>query len=169
MEKTTNAKTAEQNDSGLGGKYLTFVLAGEAYGLEILRVREIIGIMEITAVPRTPKFVRGVVNLRGKVIPVIDLRTKFDMPTAEATDQTCIIVVDVDQVEMGIIVDQVSEVLDIDGGEIENAPNFGAAVDTDFILGMGKAGGRVIILLDIVKVLTRSVVKEMASLVEASA
>lgn len=138
----------------LGGKYLTFVLAEEEYGLEILKVREIIGMMDITAVPRTPDFVRGVINLRGKVIPVVDLRCKFGMPTTEATDETCIIVVDVGNVEMGIIVDKVSEVLDIVSEDIEPPPQFGVSVDTDFILGMGKANNRVTILLDISKVLT---------------
>jgi len=138
----------------LGGKYLTFVLLEEEYGLEILKVREIIGMMDITAVPRTPDFVRGVVNLRGKVIPVIDLRSKFGMETAEATEETCIIVVDVGNVEMGIIVDKVSEVLDIASEDIEPPPQFGVSVDTDFILGMGKTNNRVTILLDISKVLT---------------
>jgi purine-binding chemotaxis protein CheW len=135
------------------GKYLTFSLAGEEYGLEILKVREIIGMMDITAVPRTPPFIKGVINLRGKVIPVVDLRLKFGMPEAQTTDETCIIVVQVGQVEMGILVDNVSEVLDIQGQDIEDAPTFGTDVNTDFILGMGKANGKVTILLDIGKVL----------------
>lgn len=149
-----------QQGRPLGGKYLTFGLADEQYGLEILRVREIIGVMDITAVPRMPDFVRGVINLRGKVIPVIDLRRKFGLPSAEATEQTCIIVVDVGAVEMGIIVDRVLEVLDIASEEIEPPPSFGVAVDTDFILGMGKAKGAVTILLDICRVLSRD---ELAS------
>jgi purine-binding chemotaxis protein CheW len=136
------------------GKYLTFVLAAEVYGLEILKVREIIGMMDITAVPRTPAFVKGVINLRGKVIPVVDLRSKFGMPIAEKTDETCIIVVDVAGVEMGTMVDKVSEVLNIAEKDIEDAPSFGVNVDTGFILGMGKAAGKVTILLDIAKVLT---------------
>ena len=136
------------------GKYLTFVLASEEYGLEILKVREIIGVMDITAVPRTPDFVKGVINLRGKVIPVIDLRLKFGMTEAERTEQTCIIVVDIGGVEMGTIVDQVSEVLDISADDIEDAPSFGTDVDTDFIRGMGKTDQRVTILLDISKVLS---------------
>ena len=146
------------------GKYLTFVLAEEEYGLEILKVREIIGAMDITSVPSTPDYVKGVINLRGKVIPVIDLRLKFSMPEAERTDQTCIIVVDVDNVEMGIIVDEVSEVLDIDGDQIEDSPEFGGSVDTEFILGMGKAGDSVKILLDIDKVLAGSGFSEIAGL-----
>ena len=137
----------------LAGKYLTFVLAEEEYGIEILKVREIIGMMIITAVPRTPEYVKGVVNLRGKVIPVIDLRLNFGMEAGAATEQTCIIVVDVEGVEMGVMVDRVSEVLDIADEEIEDAPAFGEAIHTDFILGMGKAGERVTILLDIGEVL----------------
>jgi len=135
------------------GKYLTFVLDTEEYGLEILKVREIMGVMEITTVPRTPHHVKGVINLRGKVIPVVDLRLKFSMPEADHTEQTCIIVVQVNEVEMGIIVDEVREVLDIPAESIEDAPSFGASVATDFILGMGKTGNRVTILLDISKVL----------------
>lgn len=139
------------------GKYLTFALSQEEYGLEILKVREIIGYMEITAVPQTPSHVRGVINLRGQVIPVVDLRSKFGMETAEVTEQTCIIVVEITQAgrkaNTGIIVDRVQEVLDIAGQDIEDAPQFGAAVNTDFILGMAKVGDSVKILLDIDKVL----------------
>ncbi|KKL28772.1 hypothetical protein LCGC14_2371790 [marine sediment metagenome] len=148
------------------GKYLTFALGPEEYGLEILKVREIIGIMDIAEVPRTPDFVKGVINLRGKVIPVIDLRLKFQMETIEQTEETCIIVVDVDGVEMGIIVDKVSEVLDIAGEEIEEPPSFGANVDTDFILGMGKAQERVTILLDIGKVLSSMEVAELQAVAQ---
>ena len=143
----------QQEQSTRAGKYLTFALADEEYGLEILKVREIISMSEITSVPKTPQFVKGVINLRGKVIPVVDLRLKFSMDEAPYTDETCIIVVDVNGVEMGIIVDHVSEVLDISAGDIEDAPEFGASVNIDFILGMGKAEGRVTILLDISKVI----------------
>jgi purine-binding chemotaxis protein CheW len=151
------AVEASAGQASKAGKYLTFVLAGEEYGLEILKVREIIGLMSITAVPRTPEFVKGVINLRGKVIPVIDLRLKFAMDEAEHTEETCIIVVQVDSIEVGVLVDKVSEVLDIDGGDIEDAPSFGTEVDTEFILGMGKANDRVTILLDIARVLTQDV------------
>jgi purine-binding chemotaxis protein CheW len=137
----------------LGGKYLTFLLDGEEYGLEILKVREIIGIMDITKVPQTPDFVQGVINLRGKVIPVIDLRAKFGLKRTEYNDQTCIIVVDVGML-MGIIVDTVQEVHHIPAANIEPPPSLGAAVDTTFILGMGKVKEDVKILLDIDKVLT---------------
>jgi len=139
------------------GKYLTFALANEEYGLEILKVREIIGYMDITAVPQTPVYVKGVINLRGQVIPVIDLRAKFGMETAKITEETCIIVVETTQdnhnISTGIVVDHVSEVLDIAGEDIEESPQFGSTVNTDFILGMGKIGDSVKILLDIDEVL----------------
>ena len=139
------------------GKYLTFALGPEEYGLEILKVREIIGYMEITAVPQTPQYVKGVINLRGQVIPVIDLRTNFGMNTAEVTEETCIIVVEISnssrKFNTGIVVDRVQEVLDIAGEDIEGTPEFGSAVNTDFILGMGKIGDSVKILLDIDRVL----------------
>lgn len=151
---TELAPPTEAQGRQLGGKYLTFGLADEEYGLEILKVREINGMMDITAVPRTPDFIQGVINLRGKVIPVVDLRLKFGMSAIEPTEQTCIIVVDVGRVEMGIIVDKVSEVLNIAGEDIEPPPTFGVSVDTDFILGMGKANSKVTILLDISRVLT---------------
>jgi purine-binding chemotaxis protein CheW len=136
-----------------GGKYLTFKLDEEDYGVEILKVREIIGVMDITAVPRMPTYMKGVINLRGMVIPVVDLRLKFELAEIEHTEQTCIIVVDVGR-EIGIIVDTVSEVLDIDGTHIEPPPSMGGAADTSFILGMGKVSETVKILLDIDKVLT---------------
>jgi len=150
------------------GKYLTFGLAEEEYGLEILKVREIIGMMDITAVPRTPDFIKGVINLRGKVIPVIELRLKFGFETVKQTDETCVIVVDVNGMEMGIMVDRVSEVLDIAEADIEDAPSFGANVDTEFILGMGKAEGKVTILLDIAKVLNSTDAAALSQATEAS-
>ncbi len=157
----TEQATENQVQSSKAGKYLTFGLNDEQYGLEILKVREIIGLMDITSVPRTPQYVKGVINLRGSVIPIVDLRLKFGMPEAEPTEQTCVIVVDVHGTEMGIIVDQVSEVLDIMADQIEESPSFGASVNTDFILGMGKAGDKVTILLNICKVLSS---EEVASI-----
>lgn len=149
-----------------GGKYLTFALGREEYGLEILKVREIIGIMEITAVPRTPAHVKGVINLRGQVISVIDLRSRFAMEAVEKTDQTCIIVVEIQsgqrRLNTGIVVDRVSEVLDIAGEQIEDAPSFGTSVDSSFILGMGKIGQNVKILLDIDSVLGSSEIEKLA-------
>jgi purine-binding chemotaxis protein CheW len=155
MKMSAESTLQQEQIRQKAGKYLTFVLAGEEYGLEILKVREIIGMMDITAVPRTPEFVKGVINLRGKVIPVVDLRLKFGMQQADQTAETCIIVVYVGDMEMGILVDKVSEVLDISGEDIEEAPSFGVNVDTEFILGIGKAGGKVTILLDIGRVLTK--------------
>lgn len=134
-------------------KYLTFVLGKEEYGLEILRVKEIIGLMSITKVPKMPFFVRGIINLRGTVIPVIDLRLKFGMPEIQDTEETCIIVVDLGKCLVGVVVDKVSEVLDIEDTEIDETPSFGVDVDTTFILGIGKTKERVVILLDIAKVL----------------
>ena len=157
---STATEQIEQVNKALldkAGKYLTFALGPEEYGLEILKVREIIGYMEITAVPQTPHHVKGVINLRGQVIPVIDLRAKFGMETAEITEESCIIVVEISQgkrnFSTGIVVDHVQEVLDIDGQDIEEALQFGSSVDTSFILGMGKIGDSVKILLDIDKVL----------------
>lgn len=149
-------KTEVMEDSYAGriGKYLTFALGDEEYGLEILKVREIIGLMEITRVPRMPSYIRGVINLRGKVIPVIDLRRKFSMEEAEDTLETCVIVVFLGDMLMGVIVDRVSEVLDLPGEDIEETPDFGISIDTQFILGVGKSGETVIMLLDIDKVLT---------------
>ena len=139
------------------GKYLTFALGAEEYGLEILKVREIMGYMEITTVPQTPAYVKGVINLRGQVIPVVDLRAKFGMETIEVTVETCIVVVEISQdncnFSTGVVVDHVEEVLDIAGEDIEEAPQFGSDVNTDFILGMGKIGDSVKILLDIDMVL----------------
>ena len=139
------------------GKYLTFSLAGEEYGIGILKVKEIIGMMNITPVPQTPAFVKGVINLRGKVIPVVDLRLRFALEAAAYTERTCIIVVEIrghsGAVPMGIVVDAVSEVLNIRAVDIENTPCFGVKLDTDFILGMAKTDGGVKILLDIDRVL----------------
>jgi len=159
--KAVSALGAGQTDEA--GKYLTFKLANEEYGLEILKIREIIGLMNITAVPQMPQYMKGVINLRGKVIPVIDLRLKFGLPEAEHTELTCIIVVDVGR-EIGILVDTVSEVLDVAGENIDPAPALNASVDTSFILGMGKVGEDVKILLDIDKVLSGSEIVEITEM-----
>lgn len=139
------------------GKYLSFTLAGEEYGIGILKIKEIIGMMPITSVPQMPKYFKGVVNLRGKVIPVIDLRTRFGMDVIDYTDRTCIIVVEIQgktaTVLVGIVVDSVSEVLNIRAEQIEDPPDFGASIDTGYILGMAKMDGGVKILLDIDRVL----------------
>jgi purine-binding chemotaxis protein CheW len=139
------------------GKYLTFSLAGEEYGIGILKIREIIGMMPITSVPETPHHVRGVTNLRGKVIPVIDLRLRFGMSESAYTERTCIIVVEirgaVGLLPVGIVVDAVSEVLNIKAEDVEDTPSFGVRLNTDYILGMAKMGKGVKLLLDIDRVL----------------
>lgn len=152
MSELKNAVRAE------AGKYLSFALGTEIYGLVILDVREIIGMMDITAVPQMPDYVKGVINLRGKVIPVIDLRLKFGLDKVEYTEETCIIVLHVADSLMGIVVDRVCEVLDISESHLEPAPDFGAQLKTDFILGMGKMDEQVTMLLDIQRILTEDVV-----------
>ena len=146
MSTRTNGDEGKNQHAG---KFLTFFLAKEEYGIEILKVREIIGMMGITPVPRTPEFIRGVLNLRGKVISIIDLRLKFSMEEVPQTEETCIIVVEAGGGERGIIVDKVSEVLDIASGDIDPPPFFGDEVDTQYILGIGKTNGRVKLLLAI--------------------
>jgi purine-binding chemotaxis protein CheW len=141
-----------------GSKYLTFKLADEEYGIGILKVKEIIGMMPITLVPQTPQFVKGVINLRGKVIPVLDLRLKFGMGLIDYTERTCIIVVEITHesgpVMMGIVVDSVSEVVQIRSEDVEETPTFGTKLNTDYIMGMAKLNGGVKILLDIDRVLS---------------
>lgn len=169
MRVADNSATLVKTD-----KHLTFKLSDEEYGLDILKVQEIIGIMPITRVPRTPDFVRGVINLRGKVIPVVDLRVKFNMGSTADSDRTCIIVVQVTSktgtAVMGAVVDEVSEVIDISAEQIEETPDFGADIDTDFVLGIGKVGDRVVMVLDIDKVLTAkelSTIKRVATKMES--
>ena len=139
------------------GKYLTFSLAGEEYGIGILKVKEIIGMMAVTHVPQTPGFVKGVINLRGKVIPVVDLRLRFNLEAAAYTERTCIIVVEVagaqGHVMMGIVVDAVCDVLSIAGDDIEDTPDFGHRVNTDYMTAIAKVKGTVKILLDLDRVL----------------
>lgn len=154
---TDRLHKATGNGKGLAGKYLTFALGNEEYGLEILKVREIVGYQNITSVPKTPKAIKGVINLRGQVIPIIDLRCQFGMEEKEISEQTCIIVVENKTEDRtyptGVIVDKVSEVLDIGAAQIEEAPDLGANTSIDFIQGIGKIGNAVKILLDIDKVI----------------
>ncbi len=163
-----DTKDTEQDESlaGLAGKYLTFLLEDESYGIEILKVQEIIGMQTITRIPRTPEYVKGVINLRGKVIPVIDLRLRFGIEAAEVSRKTCIIVVQVSKsdasVTMGIVVDEVSEVLEISSNEIEPAPSFGTRVETSFILGMAKTEDSVKILLDIDRIMSEEEMDALA-------
>jgi len=140
------------------GKYLTFQLASEEFGIRVLKVREIMGLQDVTAVPQTPLYVKGVINLRGKVIPVIDLRLKFALDAAEYTQRTCIIVTQVQgesgQILMGVVVDGVSEVVTLSESDIEDTPDFGGDVAAGYLLGMAKVKGKVKILLDLDKVLS---------------
>ncbi len=152
------------------GKYLVFHLGNEEFAIRVLKVREIMGIQDITAIPQTPAFVKGVINLRGKVIPVIDLRLKFSLPEQEYTQRTCIIVVQVDRSDvsmlMGIIVDGVAEVVTLTGADIEDTPDFGQGVVTPYLLGMAKVKGKVKILLDIDQILAAQDLCEMSSVIQ---
>jgi purine-binding chemotaxis protein CheW len=154
-EKLSDKKNerAEEDKHSAGGKFLTFFLAEEEYGIEILKVVEIIGSMNITKIPRMPKFIKGVINLRGKVIPVMDLRLRFGMPELEDNEESVVILVQAGGNKMGIVVDRVSEVLDIDNQDIQDKPDFGSRANTDYILSMGKSKDKVMILLDIEQVI----------------
>jgi len=138
-------------------KYLSFYVGAEEFAIGVLSVREIMGVLDITAVPQTPAYVKGIINLRGKVVPVVDLRLKFGMEPAEYTQRTCIVVVDIGgdggHLLMGVVVDSVSEVLNVSSSEIENAPDFGEGVAIPYLLGIAKCKGKVKLLLDIQKVL----------------
>lgn len=156
------------------GKYLTFLLGREDYGIPILQVREIIGMMEFTVIPKTPSYIKGVINLRGKIIPIMNLRAKFGMQEIEETEKTCIIVVEFDingvTRPMGVIVDQVSDVVNIDETEMEKALDYGATVDGDFLRGLGKIKDRVVMILNIEKILsTDDVISLMNNVQEESA
>lgn len=169
MSSQSDAVSGEEGSRNrfqdLAGKYLTFVSGTEEFGLGILKVQEIIGMMKVTRVPRVSSYIRGVINLRGKVIPIIDLRLRFGMDPTDDTDRTCIVVVQVargdDQVTMGIVVDQVSEVMDVPVEAIEPPPRFGQGVQTNYLLGIGKIADKVIMLLDIDRVLNEGEVAEL--------
>ena len=155
---TVNAPVTPTLADGRAGKYLIFQLANEEFGVRVLKVREIMGLQDITAVPQTPAHIKGVLNLRGKVVPVIDLRLKFGLAAAEYTQRTCIIVTQIQgessSVLMGVVVDGVSEVLNLTGAEIEDTPDFGEEIAGKYLLGMAKVKGKVKILLDIDRVLS---------------
>ena len=163
------ATALNQNDDR-GGKYLVFGLGREEFGIRVLKVREIMGIQDITAVPQTPAHVKGVINLRGKVIPVVDLRLKFGLPEQEHTQRTCIIVVQVrgegGPMLMGIVVDGVAEVLNLAVADIEDTPDFGDGTSTPYLLGMAKVKGKVKILLEIDRVLTSTDLHTLNALVQ---
>lgn len=159
-------ETTATPTSALAGKYLTVVLENEAYGIAVLKVREIIRLQKITPVPQMPEFVKGVINLRGRVIPVVDLRVKFGVK-AEFAERTCIVVVQVklqngQNVQMGLIVDSVEEVVTLAANEIEPTPDFGARISTEYLLGMAKVKGAVKTLLDIDRVVAPETVEHIA-------
>jgi purine-binding chemotaxis protein CheW len=154
----TRATAVEVKGRNLSGKYLTFALGRESYAVDVRKVREIIRMTNITAVPQMPDFIQGVINLRGKIIPVIDLRVRFGLPNAATTDKTCIVVVQIQagantRRETGLIVDSVDEVLNLSASEIEETPDFGTQVNTEYLLGMAKIKDVVKMLLDIDRVL----------------
>jgi purine-binding chemotaxis protein CheW len=139
------------------GRYLTFALGRESYGLPVLQVREIIRLCPVTLVPRMPPYIKGVINLRGKVIPIMDLRARFQLPSSESTERTCIIVVQFGEAPgggnlMGAVVDTVEEVVNLAQTELEPVPDFGGKPDTQYILGMATVRGGVKTLLDLEKI-----------------
>ena len=158
MEAESATTTTTAKAKNRTGKYLTFSLSNESYGVDVLKVREIIRFLKITPVPQMPAYVKGVINLRGKVLPVIDLRLKFGLDAAEATERTCIVVVRVlaggHDITLGMIVDSVEEVINLNETEIEETPEFGAKVDTAYLMGMAKVKGAIKTLLDIDKVVS---------------
>jgi purine-binding chemotaxis protein CheW len=162
----STAPNVTESRTDHAGKYLTVVLESEAYGIAVLKVREIIRMQKITPVPQMPEFVKGVINLRGRVIPVIDLRVKFGLK-ADFTERTCIVVVQVrlsaeSTVQMGLIVDSVEEVVHVSNEEIEPTPEFGARVETAYLLGMAKVKGQVKTLLDIDRVVAPDAIQSIA-------
>ena len=158
MPATECIAVNESTSTSAAGRYLSFKLGAESYGISILKIQEIIGLMTITFVPRMPEFVRGVINLRGRVIPIINLRNKFGMESCEDTERTCVVVVQIPQgntaVILGLIVDEVCEVLNINASQIEPPPLMGNSNEAEFILGMGKIGDKVIMLLDVDRAIT---------------
>ncbi len=173
MQSTLNAPAASApgaRSDQRAGKYLTFMIGKEEFGVGVLKVREIMGVQDITALPQTPLYLKGVINLRGKITPVIDLRLKFGLPEIAYTQQTCIIVVQVKGIStpilMGIVVDEVSEVIMMGSGDIEDTPDFGADVATSYILGMARIKGKVKILLDIDQVLTTHEIHSLEAVIQ---
>jgi len=164
-----DGKTGRVGVPGAGGKYLSFYLNDEEYGVRIANVHEIIALMPVTRVPRTPDVVLGVINLRGKIVPVFDLHKKFGMPPAEATRHTCIIVVSVSGCEIGVVVDRVREVVMVAEDQIEPAPSFGPDVSTDHLVGIGTAGGSARLLLAIERVLSTSEVLQATAVTKDAA
>jgi len=153
----TDSALQESRAASMAGKYLTFRLGPETYGIEILCVQEIIGLLPITRIPKVSEYIRGVINLRGKVIPVMSLSRRFGVPDRDDTPLTCVIVIELaresDTVTMGIVVDEVSEVININADNIESPPDLGGTSGDAFLRGMGKVDGKVVILLDMARVI----------------
>ncbi|MFZ2641705.1 MAG: chemotaxis protein CheW [Verrucomicrobiia bacterium] len=165
---TTTLDASSATQQAVAGKYLTFTLGQESYGIKVLKIREIIRHTDITAVAQMPAYVKGVINLRGKIIPVVDLRIKFGMTVAETTKRTCIVVVQVKSssgsiIPMGILVDDVEEVTNLAASDVEETPDFGSHVDTVYILGMAKVKGAIKTLLDIDKLVTAETLEAIVS------
>ncbi len=170
---TQEPQTVSNAAATNAGKYLTFVLGHESYGISVLKVREIIRLMDITSVPQMPPYVKGVINLRGKVVPIVDLRIKFGLAESQSSERTCIVVVQVKSpggalAFMGFIVDGVEEVTNFGGNEVEQTPDFGSKLDTDYILGMAKVRGKVKTLLDIDRLLTSETMERLAQTAQAA-
>lgn len=138
----------EQNEDTMKGRFITFAVDSEMYGIEIRYVTEIVGIQPINRLPETPDHIKGVINLRGKIIPVVDMRLKFKKEPMEYNDRTCIIVIDTRDISAGLIVDEVSEVLAIEEENISPPPEWGAGVSSRYLNGVGKVDGQVKLLLD---------------------
>lgn len=170
MGKKANTEHVERTAGNDQQQYLTFMLGGETFAMGILAIKEIIEYGQLTTVPMMPEFIRGVINLRGSVVPVIDLSTRFGRTSTAVTRRTCIVIVEIasgeDQHDIGVVVDAVNEVLEIPGNQVEPPPSFGARIRTDFIQGMGKVNNKFIIILNVGKVLS---VDEMALLTQAGA
>lgn len=152
MDEKENVEVVEPEQSLIGGKFLSFFLGNEEYAIGILKVKEIIGLIPITPVPKMPSYIRGVLNLRGKIVPVMDLRLRFGMPSAEDTHETCVIVVQEGDTQMGVLVDKVSEVADIESSQIEDVPSPGGSDNSEYLNGFGKSEGTVKMIVDVEKV-----------------
>lgn len=164
MSDFTQQSVLDQEEDTQKGKFLTFTVGSEAYGLEIKYVTEIIGVQEITEVPELPAYIRGIINLRGKIIPIMDVRLRFRKPFREYNDRTCIVVVDIKDVLVGLIVDAVSEVISIQDQHIVPPPDLNKGFTNKYIKGIGKVGNEVKLLLDCSKLLNDDEVQSLESI-----
>ncbi|NGZ03722.1 MAG: chemotaxis protein CheW [Nitrospira sp. WS238] len=163
MESATKELNQQIGLTDDGSQFLTFNLGDELYGVDILRVQEIKGYTTVTKIPNTPSHIKGVLNLRGTIVPIVELRTKFGMPTIDYTAFTVIIVVVVRDKVMGLVVDSVSDVLNIDKKDIQPPPQFGAMVDVSFLNGVGKSGDKLVAILDMDRLLSEGDVQATAA------